>query len=56
MKPQLITLGSPRPRNDNAAAIRIALATVNEPVTMIGESVFGRIHTSVMLEMNAKNA
>ena len=43
MKPQLITFGSPSPRNASADSMRIAVATMSEPVTMIGERVFGRI-------------
>ena len=42
MKPQLMTLGSPRPRKDSADSMRIAVATVSEPVTMIGDRQLGR--------------
>ena len=43
MNPQLIMFGSPRPRNDNADSIRIAVATISEPVTMIDDRAFGRM-------------
>ena len=40
MNPQLMTFGSPRPRNASADSIRIAVAVINEPVTSIGERTF----------------
>jgi hypothetical protein len=43
MKPQLITLGSERPRNDRLDSIRIAVATISDAVTMIDDNVFGRM-------------
>src|SRR5207249_10477639 len=42
MKPQLMVFGSPSPRNDSADSMRIAVATMREPVTMIGERQLGR--------------
>jgi hypothetical protein len=48
MKPRLITLGSPRPRNESADSVRMAVATMSEPVTMIGERQFGRICANMM--------
>ena len=40
--PQLITFGSPSPRKARPASVRIAVATISEPVTMIGAAAFGR--------------
>src|SRR5699024_9095146 len=41
MKPQLIMLRSPRPRNDSAASVRIAVATMKVAETIIGAMALG---------------
>src|SRR5882724_11362102 len=46
--PQLITLGSPRPRKASPASVRMAVATISEPVTMTGASVLGRMCRKMM--------
>jgi len=43
MKPQLMRLGSPRPMKLSALSIRMALAMLNEPATMMGDSALGRM-------------
>ena len=48
MKPQLMTLGSPRPRKASADSMSIAVATISEPVTRMGESTLGRISRKMM--------
>ena len=48
MNPQLMTFGSPRPRNASADSIRIAVAVISEAVTSIGERTFGRISRKIM--------
>ncbi len=39
--PQVATFGSPMPRNDRAASIRIALATITEASVTVGGSALG---------------
>src|SRR5690606_581293 len=48
MKPQLIRLRSPRPRNDSDDSVRIAVATMNEAETMMGDMALGRIWVHTM--------
>src|SRR5690554_2265899 len=43
MKPQLIMLRSPRPRNDRADSVRMAVATMKEAETITGDMALGRI-------------
>jgi len=43
MLPQLTTLGSPRPRKDRAASIRMAVATITDAVTIMAGKALGRI-------------
>src|SRR3546814_18816701 len=42
MNPQLMTFGSPRPRKARADSMRMAVATISEPVTLIGDRQLGR--------------
>ena len=46
--PQVIKFGSPSPRNDSALSNKIAVATISDASTMIGESALGRISPSTM--------
>ena len=46
--PQLITLGSARPRKESPDSIKIAVATMSEPRTMTGERQFGRMWRSMI--------
>ena len=48
IKPQLITLGSPQPKKASPLSIKIAVATISEPITIIGLRQFGRISASIM--------
>src|SRR5690606_37209146 len=41
--PQVITLGSPKPRKDSADSIRIAVAISTLDITVMEESALGRI-------------
>src|SRR5258708_131282 len=43
INPQLMTLGSPRPRNANPASSRIAVPISSEPTAMMEEAQFGSI-------------
>ena len=40
--------GSPSPRKARPLSIRIAVATISEPMTMIGDRQFGRISPSMI--------
>src|SRR5262249_31678001 len=46
--PQLRTIGSPSPRDGSADSMRRAVATISEPVTMIGDRQLGRISRAMM--------
>ena len=48
MKPQDIRLGSPSPMKESALSSRIAVATVSDTTTRIGEIAFGRMWPSTM--------
>ncbi|MNI63076.1 hypothetical protein D3C73_1184220 [compost metagenome] len=48
MKPQLIRLRSPRPRKDRDDSVRMAVATMNEADTMMGDMALGRIWVPTM--------
>ena len=46
--PQVITLGSPRPRNASPASVRMADATMTEIITITGGNAFGRMWRNMM--------
>ncbi|MNV83482.1 hypothetical protein D3C71_1772910 [compost metagenome] len=48
MYPQVIRLGSPRPRKLIALSSRMALATISEAMTISGDTQFGRISANTM--------
>src|SRR6185437_14621067 len=47
MKPQLMRFGSLRPRNESDDSVRMAVATMSEPVTITDERRFGRMCTKI---------
>src|SRR5699024_11626552 len=49
MKPQLIMLRSPSPRKDRADSVRMAVATMNEAETMMGDMALGKICDQMIL-------
>ena len=48
MKPQLMRLRSPRPRKDSEDSVRMAVAIINEAVTMMGDMALGKICVKMM--------
>ncbi len=51
MKPHDIRLGSPSPRKDSEDSSRIAVATISEASTTIGDRVLGRISRRRMVKV-----
>jgi len=56
MYPQLMTLGSPRPKKLNPASKRIAMPTAKEAFTIMGGRAFGRISRQMMRILLAPRA
>lgn|SRR5436853_5352442 len=56
MDPQVITVGSPRPRKLNAASVTIAAGTERARLTYVRDTMFGKICRAVMYPVPAPEA